>query len=212
MIRKSGNRFSEKIMLKQRDEIMMRFHLIASRSRGVFRNRPECASDCGITPRGFALNVVDNEKGRRLMLDRVAIVGAPSLRRRRSGEPLANFVSHLGAKRFASGRPFLLIEIPPVEDIEIFEDRMAIAGHRQNAEEFARGSAGTAHFPPSDRIGAVAWLQATQLCHVVSRQRSADRVGEILAELFQFWTCQRAVPDLKKAARSPMGVEGSGVP
>jgi len=27
MIRKSGNRFSEKIMLKQRDEIMMRFHL-----------------------------------------------------------------------------------------------------------------------------------------------------------------------------------------
>jgi hypothetical protein len=30
MIRKSGNRFSEKIMLKQRDEIMMRFHLLAS--------------------------------------------------------------------------------------------------------------------------------------------------------------------------------------
>jgi hypothetical protein len=33
MIRKSGNRFSEKIMLEQRDEIMMRFHLIASWSR-----------------------------------------------------------------------------------------------------------------------------------------------------------------------------------
>jgi hypothetical protein len=30
MIRKSGGRFSEKIMLKQRDEIMMRFHLVAS--------------------------------------------------------------------------------------------------------------------------------------------------------------------------------------
>jgi len=30
MIRKSGNRFSEKIMLKQRDEIMMRLGLIAS--------------------------------------------------------------------------------------------------------------------------------------------------------------------------------------
>jgi hypothetical protein len=30
MIRKSGNRFSEKITLKQRDEIMMRFHSIAS--------------------------------------------------------------------------------------------------------------------------------------------------------------------------------------
>jgi len=26
MIRKSGNRFSEKIMLEQRDEIMMRFN------------------------------------------------------------------------------------------------------------------------------------------------------------------------------------------
>jgi hypothetical protein len=30
MIRKSGNRFSEKIMLKQRDEIMMRLSEIAS--------------------------------------------------------------------------------------------------------------------------------------------------------------------------------------
>jgi len=28
MIRKSGNRFSEKIMLKQRDEIMSRFNRI----------------------------------------------------------------------------------------------------------------------------------------------------------------------------------------
>jgi hypothetical protein len=30
MIRKSGNRFSEKIMLEQRDEIMIRFNLIGS--------------------------------------------------------------------------------------------------------------------------------------------------------------------------------------
>jgi hypothetical protein len=30
MIRKSGNRFSEKIMLKQTDEIMIRFNLIGS--------------------------------------------------------------------------------------------------------------------------------------------------------------------------------------
>jgi hypothetical protein len=30
MIRKSGDRFSEKIMLKQRDEIMIRFNPIGS--------------------------------------------------------------------------------------------------------------------------------------------------------------------------------------
>ncbi len=30
MIRKSGNRFSEEIMLKQKDEIMIRFNLIGS--------------------------------------------------------------------------------------------------------------------------------------------------------------------------------------
>jgi hypothetical protein len=30
MIRKSAKRFSEKIMLKQRDEIMIRFNLIGS--------------------------------------------------------------------------------------------------------------------------------------------------------------------------------------
>jgi len=29
MMRKSGNRFSEKIMLKQKDEVMMRFLVIA---------------------------------------------------------------------------------------------------------------------------------------------------------------------------------------
>src|SRR6202022_5110462 len=34
MIRKSGNRFSEKIMLKQRDETMIRFNLIGSWSSG----------------------------------------------------------------------------------------------------------------------------------------------------------------------------------
>jgi hypothetical protein len=34
MIRKSGHRFSEKIMLKQRDENMMRFTAIASCSQG----------------------------------------------------------------------------------------------------------------------------------------------------------------------------------
>src|ERR1700736_3654968 len=33
MIRKSGSRFSEKIMLKQRDETMIRFNLIGSWSR-----------------------------------------------------------------------------------------------------------------------------------------------------------------------------------
>jgi len=66
---------------------------------------------------------------------------------------------------------------------------MAIAGHCQNAEKLACGSAGTTHFPPPNGIGAFAWLQAAQLCHVGSRQRPADRVGEILAELFQFWTC-----------------------
>src|ERR1700686_4292346 len=33
MIRKSGNRFSEKIMLKQKDEIMMRLNLIGSWAR-----------------------------------------------------------------------------------------------------------------------------------------------------------------------------------
>jgi hypothetical protein len=33
MIRKSGNRFSEEIMLKQRDEILIRFNLIGSEAR-----------------------------------------------------------------------------------------------------------------------------------------------------------------------------------
>ncbi|SHG06798.1 hypothetical protein SAMN05443248_0169 [Bradyrhizobium erythrophlei] len=35
MIRKSGTRFSEKIMLKQSDEILIRFNPIASESGGA---------------------------------------------------------------------------------------------------------------------------------------------------------------------------------
>src|SRR6266853_4651928 len=38
MIRKSGNRFSEEIMLKQRDKTMIRFNLIGSWSSGEKRN------------------------------------------------------------------------------------------------------------------------------------------------------------------------------
>jgi hypothetical protein len=45
MIRKSGNRFSEKIMLKQRDEIMMRFRQIASWSH--VRQKPLRLIDTG---------------------------------------------------------------------------------------------------------------------------------------------------------------------
>lgn len=67
--------------------------------------------------RGFALNAVDNEGGTTFSLPNLR-----PLRRRYSSleaEPLADFVAHLCAERFLSGRPLLLIDIPSVEDVEI---------------------------------------------------------------------------------------------
>ena len=84
---------------------------------------------------------------------------------------------------------------------------MAIAGHRQNAEELVRWPAGTAHFPPSNGIGAVARLKAAQLCHIGSRQRPADRVGEILTELLQLGTCLTKVWRLSYSLRLPQDLK-----
>lgn len=107
----------------------------------------------------------------------------------RSGEALADFVTHLFAKSFPAGGPLLLIDIPPVEDVEIFQDRMAIAGHGQNEKEFACRSAGAGHFPSAYCVGAIAPFKPTKLCHVGGGQRPADCLTEILAKLFQFRAC-----------------------
>jgi hypothetical protein len=107
----------------------------------------------------------------------------------RSGQPLANFVAHLFAEGFPAGRPLLLIDIPPIEDVEIFQDRMAIARHGQNVKQFVRRTAGAGYFPTADGVGAIARRKAAEPCHVGSGQRPADRVSEILAKLFQFRAC-----------------------
>jgi DNA-binding HxlR family transcriptional regulator len=60
MIRKSGNRFSKKIMLKQRDEIMMRFYLIASRSNRAAMRQKDYGCDPGC-PVEVTLNLIDGK-------------------------------------------------------------------------------------------------------------------------------------------------------
>jgi hypothetical protein len=103
-----------------------------------------------------------------------------------SAETPANLVAHLFAEGFPARRSFLLVDMEPVEDVEIFEDRVTIACHRQDAKQFGHRPAGAGDFSFTHRIGAVARREATQLRHFSSRQAPADRVTEILAKLFQF--------------------------
>jgi hypothetical protein len=103
-----------------------------------------------------------------------------------SAETPANLIPHHLAKRFPARGSVLLVDIEPVEDVEIFQDRVTVAGHRQDAKQFGRRPAGTGYFPSADRIGAVARCEATQLRHIGGGQASAYRGTEILAKPFQF--------------------------
>jgi hypothetical protein len=103
-----------------------------------------------------------------------------------SAEPPPHLIAHLRAEFGPARRPFLLVDIEAVEDVEIFQDRVTIAGHRQDAEQFARRPARAADFPAADHVGAVAGGKPAQPRHVGRRQAFADGVAEILAKLFQF--------------------------
>ena len=123
----------------------------------------------------------------RTAMCRIRAVDNGQQRARRSSdhiEALANFVAHLFAKCFPAGRSFLLGDIAPIEDVEIFQDRVTIARHRQNAQEFGGRSAGAGHFPSADGVGAIARRKAAKLCHIGGGQRSADRVSRSLRSCF----------------------------
>jgi len=108
------------------------------------------------------------------------------IRDARSAETPANLVPHLFPELFPARRPFLFVDIEAVENVEIFQDRMTIACHRQNAKLFGRRPAGASDLPFADRVGACAGREATQLGHFSRRQASANGITEILAELLQF--------------------------
>jgi hypothetical protein len=98
----------------------------------------------------------------------------------------ANFVPHFFAKLLAARVSLVLGNIEPIEDVEIFKDRMTIARHRQDAEEFGNRSARAGNFPSADGVGAAGGRKTTELRHIGSGQRATDRFAQILAELFQF--------------------------
>jgi len=85
-----------------------------------------------------------------------------------------------------AGGSFVFGNIEPIEDVEFFKDRVTIARHRQDAQQFAGRPARARDFPSAYRVGAVAGRKAAQFRHVRRGQRSADRITEIHAELFQF--------------------------
>ncbi len=110
-----------------------------------------------------------------------------------SSEPPTDLVAHLFAELFPAGWSFIFGDIEPIEDVEFFKDRVTIARHRQDAQQFGRRPARAGDFPSAYRVGAIARCEATQLRHVCRGQGSADRIAEIHAKLFQLgaghWGC-----------------------
>jgi hypothetical protein len=101
-------------------------------------------------------------------------------------EPLANFIAHLFPEFLPARRSFGFRNIESIKYVEIFQDRITVAGHRQDAKEFVRRSARTRNLPSAYGVGTAARCQAAKLGHIRRRQRPADSVAEILAKLFQF--------------------------
>ncbi len=70
--------------------------------------------------------------------DAGAPLGGPKLGYQRwdagSAETPANLVPHLFPELFPARRPFIFVDVEPIEDVEIFQDRMTIACHRQDAK------------------------------------------------------------------------------
>src|SRR4030088_886093 len=102
----------------------------------------------------------------------------------RLAEPAPDLVAHVLAEGLSARGAILLVDIEAVEDVEVFQDRISIARHRQYAKQLGRRPAGASDFPFAYRVGAVARRKAAQLRHVGSGQASADRMTDILANLF----------------------------
>jgi len=103
-----------------------------------------------------------------------------------SSEPPANLLTHLFAKLLLAGGSFIFGNIEPIEDVEFFKDRVTIARHRRNAQQFGRRRARAGDLLSAYRVGAIAEREAAQLRHVCRGEGSADRSTEIHAKLFQF--------------------------
>src|ERR1700721_1338828 len=97
----------------------------------------------------------------------------------------ANLVAHLFAEFLAALRSFLFGDIEPIEDVKILDNRVTIARHGKDTQQFGGRPARAADFPTANGVGA-ARREAAKFGHVSSGQLSADRIAEILANLLEF--------------------------
>ena len=77
-----------------------------------------------------------------------------------SAEALTNLVAHLFAELLPARRPFRFGDVEAVEHVEIFQDRVVVAGHCQDTKQFGRRPAGAGDFPPPDGVAAIGGREA----------------------------------------------------
>src|SRR5260370_29987687 len=100
-----------------------------------------------------------------------------------SAETSPDLIAHLFAEFCTARRSFMFGDVETVEDVEVFQDRVTVACHRQDAKQLARRPARACDFPPAYGVGAAAGRKAAQFRHVGSRQAFADRFTQIGAKL-----------------------------
>jgi hypothetical protein len=100
-------------------------------------------------------------------------------------EAAANLIAHLLAEFLPARGSVLFRDIEPIEDVKIFDNRVTIARHGEDTQQFGGRPAGPADFPAANGVGA-ARREAAKPGHVGSGQRSVDRIAEVLAKLLKF--------------------------
>jgi len=127
-----------------------------------------------------------------------------------SSETPTNLVAHLFAELLPAGGSFIFGNIEPIEDVEFLEDRVTIARHRQDAQQFAGRPARARDFPSAYRVGAITGRTSpcpprTAFC----RSHHRDPRGAVLVRRRSLGQIQAGVP--AQSGRVP-SAENSSLP
>src|SRR5258708_25874536 len=106
-----------------------------------------------------------------------------SWREATSAETSPDLIAHLFAEFCAARRSLMFGDVETVEDVEVFQDRVTVACHRQDAKQLARRPARACDFPPAYGVRAASSRKATQVRHLSTRPASADRFTQIRSTL-----------------------------
>ena len=121
---------------------------------------------------------------------------------------MPHVAAHLFAEGLPAGGAVFHRDVVAVEHVEHFEDRIAVAGHRQDAQQLRHRPGRAGDLPSADGVGAIGSRQPAQLGHVGHRQRLADGLTKVLAQNHQYLGVNNAIAATLAAREAGHGRAG----